>query len=169
MQDRHHHVRILAIDPAPKGFGFAVLEGRDRLIDWGVARVWAKSEMEFVARVDAMVTRYRPTLLTVPEIPDEPRRAKAARRVAALLAQQGNLRVKIIFVSRMQVKSALPGTKHERAVLVARHFPELQSWSPPPRRPWMTEDERIHIFEAVGLAMLASDASGGNRSDYAPV
>jgi len=29
-------IRVLAIDPSTRGFGFAVLEGPDRLIDWGV-------------------------------------------------------------------------------------------------------------------------------------
>ena len=27
---------VLAIDPSTRGFGFAVLEGPNRLIDWGV-------------------------------------------------------------------------------------------------------------------------------------
>jgi len=30
------HFRILAIAPATRGFGFAVLEGLDMLADWGV-------------------------------------------------------------------------------------------------------------------------------------
>jgi hypothetical protein len=29
-------IRVVAIDPATRGFGFAVLEGANRLIDWGV-------------------------------------------------------------------------------------------------------------------------------------
>ena len=29
-------IRVLAIDPSTRGFGFAVLEGPERLIDWGV-------------------------------------------------------------------------------------------------------------------------------------
>ena len=29
-------IRVLAIDPSTRGFGFAVLEGPNRLIDWGV-------------------------------------------------------------------------------------------------------------------------------------
>lgn len=33
--------RVLAIDPNSRGFGFAVLEGPDRLIDWGVVHVRA--------------------------------------------------------------------------------------------------------------------------------
>ena len=31
--------RVLAIDPTTKGFGFAIMEGPERLIDWGVKGV----------------------------------------------------------------------------------------------------------------------------------
>lgn len=31
--------RILAIDPTPRGFAFAVLEGTELLVDWGVVRI----------------------------------------------------------------------------------------------------------------------------------
>ena len=30
-----HNCRVLAVQPTSKGLGFAVLEGTDRLIDWG--------------------------------------------------------------------------------------------------------------------------------------
>ena len=29
-------IRVLAIDPSTRGFGYAVLEGPNRLIDWAV-------------------------------------------------------------------------------------------------------------------------------------
>ena len=32
------HFRILAIAPSTRGFGFAVLEGQDTLVDWGVVK-----------------------------------------------------------------------------------------------------------------------------------
>ena len=31
--------RIIAIDPTTKGFGFAVMEGPEDLIDWGIKEV----------------------------------------------------------------------------------------------------------------------------------
>ncbi len=33
---RREDERVLAIDPNSRGFGFAVLEGGARLIDWGI-------------------------------------------------------------------------------------------------------------------------------------
>ena len=37
------HVRTLAVDPSPRGFGFAVLEGPTHLLDWGVAELYSMS------------------------------------------------------------------------------------------------------------------------------
>jgi hypothetical protein len=46
------------------------------------------------------------------------------------------------------------GTKFAVAQALAGKFPaELGKRLPPKRRPWMSEDPRMDIFDAVGLAM----------------
>jgi hypothetical protein len=167
MNKNDHRVRILAIDPSSKGFGFAVLEGTDRLVDWGFARVWATSELEFVARVDSILVRYRPRVLVLPEIPSEPRRARSARRVATLSVQMRQYGLRIMIATPSQIRSAFPGTKQERAESIAGYFPELKPWLPRQRRPWMTEDERMDIFDAVALGLVA--IRGGANSRVTPM
>jgi hypothetical protein len=44
-------------------------------------------------------------------------------------------------------------TKHQIAVVIAGKFPELAPRLPPVRKPWMTEDARMAIFDAVALAL----------------
>jgi len=39
-------IRVLAIDPSTRGFGFAVLEGPSRLIDWGVKETRSKNGLK---------------------------------------------------------------------------------------------------------------------------
>ena len=47
------------------------------------------------------------------------------------------------------------GTKHQLAEMMAKRFPEqLGLQLPPRRRPWMSEDARMGIFNAVALAMM---------------
>lgn len=155
MRNAERHIRLLAIDPTSKGFGFVVVEHGTRLVDWGVARVWATSEMEFVVRVQALIERYGTAFLVLPKLPSEPRRARASRRLAALSLHAQQFRMQVASVSPSDVGAALPGTKQRRAESLASAFPELRAWLPPPRRPWMTEDERMHIFDALALAMTA--------------
>jgi hypothetical protein len=46
------------------------------------------------------------------------------------------------------------GTKHALAETLAQRFPEELGFRlPPKRRPWMSEDSRMNIFAAVGLAV----------------
>jgi hypothetical protein len=47
-------------------------------------------------------------------------------------------------------------TKHAIAQILAKRFPEeLGFLLPPKRRPWMSEDYRMDIFEAISLALAA--------------
>ncbi|MCX6925726.1 MAG: hypothetical protein NT154_21315, partial [Verrucomicrobia bacterium] len=47
------------------------------------------------------------------------------------------------------------GTKHALAEIIAQRFPEELGFRvPPKRRPWMSEDFRMDIFDAVALALM---------------
>ena len=47
------------------------------------------------------------------------------------------------------------GTKHALAEILAKRFPEELGFRlPPKRRPWMSEDYRMDIFDAVALALI---------------
>ncbi len=58
-------------------------------------------------------------------------------------------------VSRPQVEEAFgdPANKHEIARAVAELFPELSHRLPPRRKAWMSEDERMGIFDAASFAL----------------
>ena len=45
-------------------------------------------------------------------------------------------------------------TKYQRAVALVSRFPELEARLPRQRKPWMTEDSRINIFDALGFAVV---------------
>jgi hypothetical protein len=70
--------------------------------------------------------------------------------------QAENVTVKLF--SREQVRRVFfangQGTKQAPAEILAKRFPEeLGSRLPPKRRPWMSEDYRMDIFDAVSLAL----------------
>ena len=44
-------------------------------------------------------------------------------------------------------------TKYKIALAIAGRFPELAWRLPPIRKPWMSEDTRMGIFDAVALAL----------------
>jgi hypothetical protein len=61
--------------------------------------------------------------------------------------------------SRQQVRRVFfadgQGTKHALAEILAKRFPEELGFRlPPKRRPWMSEDYRMDLFDAVALALM---------------
>jgi Holliday junction resolvasome RuvABC endonuclease subunit len=60
-----HEKRVLALDPTHPGCGFAVLEGPDRLIDWGVTGTTCRSDRVLLARIDQVIEDYSPDVVVV--------------------------------------------------------------------------------------------------------
>ena len=45
-------------------------------------------------------------------------------------------------------------TKHGIAQTIAKHIPALSLYLPPARKPWMSEDARMGLFDAAALALM---------------
>jgi hypothetical protein len=160
IQPRPKHFRVLAISPSTRGFGFAVLEGEQTLVDWGVKHVGADKNARCLAKVKEMLVHYRPDAMVLQDHSRKDSRRSIrirtlSRQIIALASKQ---KVGLVRISRDQVEGIFApngkGTKHARAELLSARFPEeLGSRLPPKRRPWMSEDYRMHIFDAVALAL----------------
>ncbi len=57
--------RVLAIDPTTKGFGFAVMEGPEKLIDWGVKGVRGSKNSECLRLISGLIDQYQPDVIVV--------------------------------------------------------------------------------------------------------
>jgi hypothetical protein len=155
--------RVLAVDPFSRGVGFAVLEGSDRLIDWGL-RTTGRADNAKAARViEKLIDRFRPDVLALENWGSAG--ARRCTRVQMLLegiARVEGKRVKMRLVTRHQIRAigALPqtGTKRGRACFLAERFPELYPFLPPVRKPWMPEDDRMAIFDAASFALACFPA-----------
>jgi Holliday junction resolvasome RuvABC endonuclease subunit len=151
--------RVLAIAPSDRGFGFAVLEGRDTLVDWGIKR--AKKEgknIQSLKNVKELIVRYQPGVLVLEDASAKnslrsPRIRRLCRQISKLAATQ---KVSVKLFSRDQVmKTFLPDgrrTKYAVAKIVAKRFTALKL--PPKRKAWQSEDARMNIFDAVALALV---------------
>src|SRR5207237_8486309 len=58
-------IRVLAIDPSTRGFGFSVLEGPDRLIDWGVKETKKNKSARTLKLIEDLIDRYQPSAIVV--------------------------------------------------------------------------------------------------------
>jgi Holliday junction resolvasome RuvABC endonuclease subunit len=151
--------RVLAIDPASRGFGFAVLEGPKRLIDWGVKSARVDKDKRCLKLIEDLIERYQPDVLVVEDyVAKGSRRCRRVQQlIAGILSLASKNRVKARSYSRRTVKKAFSqhdaSNKQQIATAIANQLPELKPRVPPYRKPWMSEDERMSIFNAVALAL----------------
>ena len=162
MSTSRHGVRVLAIDPTSQGFGYGVLEAGS-LIDWGVRSVPGNRGEESLRLISLLIDRYQVDALAVED--HTARGSRRAPRVQALLAALVELGSK----HKLRVARVSPGrrlaafkpvgarTKYAIAQALAARFPELANRLPPIRKPWMSEDYRMGIFDAVALAVAAAE------------
>jgi Holliday junction resolvasome RuvABC endonuclease subunit len=150
--------RVLSIDPTTKGFGFAVLEGASMLIDWGVKHASGERNRGCLKHATELIRRYQPDVLIV-----EHTAARGAHRcsrvrqlIEDLLALASDRRIRTKRVSRRRAQRCFSktgsATKRQIALALTERFPELEPHLPPVRKPWMSEDERMGIFDATAFA-----------------
>jgi hypothetical protein len=154
-------VRVLAVAPLSRGLGYAVMEGPDRLVACGNKAILRDKNAGSLAWVKKFIQFYQPDVLLLPNVnAADTRRAariKTLHRKIVSLANKHQLKVRLISVTqvRTQLLGDKQGTKQAVANTLAAIFPmELASRLPPKRRPWMSEDPRMDIFDAVGLAAV---------------
>ena len=152
------HVRILAIAPSSRGFGFAVLEAPKTLVDWGVKSVAENKNRQSVLKIQELIRHYEPTVIVLENTKGSARSRRIQTLTKDIVQLAKRNRVTTALQSRQKVRRAFfadgRGTKHAVAEILAKRFPEeLGSRLPPKRRPWMSEDYRMVIFDAVALAV----------------
>jgi hypothetical protein len=154
--------RVLAIDPITRGFGFAVLEGPDRLVDWGVKGTnrYPRDRNGWCLRqLTDLIALYQPELLLVEDTSaNGSRRGRRTDRLIQMARDAALERgVKVRGIPRTKLGHAFARdgrvTKYKMALAIAGRFPEMVRRLPPIRKPWMSEDSRMGIFDAVALAL----------------
>lgn len=151
--------RVLAIDPTSRGIAYVVMEGPHCLIDWGVKSVRPVRQDRCLAGVKAQIEFFAPTVIVLEDTAklDSRRCGRVRRLIKAVRILATKVKVRTCLVSNGAVRTAFAATnastKHQIAVAIASLLPELADRLPRYRRPWMSEDYRTNIFDAVALAL----------------
>ncbi len=151
--------RILAVFPTTYGFGFVVFEGPLRLVDWGVKRIASKDHAENLAKIDACVEWFEPDTLVVENIAGggSSKGKRVTRLIRTVVRRARKQRIHIEAFSRDRIRQAFSVvgafTKHEIATVIAKDYEVLAPLLPSRRRIWMTEDQRMGVFDAAALAL----------------
>jgi len=133
------------------------------LVDWGVKSVKGDKNAGSIRQVLAMMTLYKPDLLVLEDaLCRGSRRSPRIQKLCTeLVTVARNSQATVRIIPRAKVRQYFfedgVGSKHALAALLAERFPEeLGHRLPPKRKPWMSEDTRLDIFEAVALALVSA-------------
>jgi len=148
------HDRIIAVDVHAQVVGFAVLEGRAELLDWGVRSFRGgvnTVKISFNQKFRNVVTEFQPqaVVLNWRPSPKSNRKAKTIMRLAKMY------RIRVHVMSARHLQKAFLGCSnaHEIATQIAARFPELASRLPHKRKTWETRHYRMNIFDAVSFGV----------------
>lgn len=158
-------IRIIGIAATARGFAFAVVEGADRLIDYGGHK--NSSQGQLIHQLDAVIKRSRP-LFVACEVARHAEKSDRGRRfIEALKAACVPYGIMVLCVERREVGGggrAASVTDHELCQAVAARFPLLANAIPSPRRHWDAPSQRVGIFLAAAAAAAGWDHFRSTRS-----
>lgn len=154
--------RIMAVDPRARSFGFVVLEGPNRLLDWGVRSfrrgvnaVKVPASEKFAALLDD----FSPDAVVLRNW-DRIGMAKRCEMRDTILQTVSNRGIPVRLLSRRDVKDAFAsanGNKYTIAAALAEWFPALAPAVPIAHKIWMSEEYSLSVFDAAaaGIAHFA--------------
>jgi hypothetical protein len=153
--------RVLAISLSSRGFGYAVMEGNNRVVAYGNKVINKNKNARVLVHIEKVITRYQPGLLVLQDVNAkgthrDPRIKGLNRKIIALMKKRRLTTAKLSGTKlRITLLGNPKGTKHEMAESLAKTFPdELASRLPPKRNFYNSEDVRMDIFDAVALALV---------------
>ena len=154
--------RIMAVALSTSGFGYAVFEGNEMLVecDTKTARGDNKNA-QTLKKVEKLIAHFQPDVLILENtsVKDSRRwqRIRILSQQIIKLARDGKVEVKLISRERV-MKTFFPagdGTRHAMAEAIAKMFSEqLKAQLPPKRKLWDSENHRMSMFDAVALGTV---------------
>lgn len=150
--------RVIALDVRSRSFGFAIFEGPDELLDFGI-RSFRKGQNAVQVRprekLAALFDDYAPAVAVRRD--SLPRGSRWKLKIGTTLRKETqDRRIPVRYVTHRLVKSVFQeyeGNKHEIATALAQRFPALAAKLPPKRKCYQSEDYRMSIFGAAALGI----------------
>ena len=152
--------RILSLDPATFGFGYAVLEYEPlRLVAWGT-KTCRRNDGTALDAVNRLIRDYQPTAIVLPSWREGDHLLRGPALDAFIEAIEETLTLQglpVLMCSPEDVRErfapAGAKTQYEIAERLTDEFPELHAILPKPRENLQTERAAMSVFDALAFAL----------------
>jgi len=165
---------VLSLYLTTRGFAFTLFEGPLSPVDWGIIeRRGLLKNFRCLKAIRPLIERFRPDALVLQDTSaNGTRRTRRIHNLNQEVQQfAGTAGLPVAVFTRAQVRTYFESfggsTKHGIAEAIAKHVPVFERYLPPARKPWMSEDSRMGLFDAAALS-LTFFHSNASKSDDLP-
>ena len=147
--------KVFALDLHPLSFGYAMFEGPDELVDWGIKsfRHGANAvKIPLNVKLASLLDQHEPDVVVI-KAPRTVALKSVARTIAAMARYR---RISVRLISRTSVRAAFPDSNHNKyqiATVIAARYPELSPRLGLRRKFWQAEKYSMSIFDAAALGI----------------
>jgi RNase H-fold protein (predicted Holliday junction resolvase) len=157
-------MRILAIDLRAQRFGFAVLDGPKKLLDFGTKILERRREKDATAivvqkKIGSILNLYMPAIVIIKCVSGlhGSARLRNQQLLSSIRHEVRKQGLELIMLERSDIRRSFRQSgnesKHEIAVFIAEWFPEVEWRLPPNRKNWQPEHHTMPIFDAISIGL----------------
>jgi hypothetical protein len=150
------HRSIVSVHPGGNSLAYVFFED-GRLTDWQT--IETNGEGDILGILDRVLDGCAADILVIEDADATGCKRKPEMRLhlksMAAHARGRGFLVRLVSASDVRLAWRSRGERNKQAVAaaLAQHFPELRHLVPPPRKNFMSEDARVHIFNAASLVL----------------
>jgi Holliday junction resolvasome RuvABC endonuclease subunit len=161
--------RILAIAIRSQRLGYAVLDGSNKLLDWGMVfyrRNGGKQVATTAKRISSLLELYAPSMIVVEQSELRQVRNVGGLRLLSKLLRREAARQSVKFhaTKQLDVRKAFRSfdakSKDDVAAALARMFPEVAYKLPHRRKVWESEHSIMPMFDAIAIGVSYWEHAG---------
>ena len=157
---RQRYNLVLSVYATARGLAYVLFEGEANPVDWGRAECRGPTKNHrAIERFITLIERHRPDVVILQDPDDLIRRGsrRAGQLAWGFAAHAEGHGIPSVTRSRRDVLTAFahlcPCTKHTIAQAIIEMIPVFGQHQPPRRKPWMSEDSRMALFDAAALTI----------------
>lgn len=155
---------VLGLHPSSRGFGWALLDGPQSLLDYGSSEIRGTGKnAQALARIETLLKRYRPGILALESFDDAAsrRRPRVRRLYRTLIARAHRRGMRVRVFSKAEIATSFGvdsrNRRHAVAAAVAERLEALGPRLPKPQKIWLGEDHDMGLFCAAACALVCYD------------
>jgi hypothetical protein len=167
MNQLRKYAVVLSVYLNTRGFAFVLFEGPLAPFDWGVKEMRGRGKhSRCLAKVEAIFGRYQPDILVLQDtsLSGTIRAPRINHLNAAIATLAEGYGMPVYSYSREVVLNPFnrlgAANKQSIAEAIGKHLPVFERYIPPPRKPWMSEDARMGLFDAAALGLVFFQRAG---------